>query len=57
MFRAVRARPWVRGLMLWDWPARLYAEQDAAGNDDYRPYGKPAGAFMAAQYRAWGTEE
>lgn len=57
MFRAVRARPWVRGLMLWDWPARLYAERDAARNDDYCPYGKPAGAFMAQQYRVWGTEE
>lgn len=56
MFRAVRARPWVRGLMLWDWPARLYPEHDAAANDDYCPYGKPAGAFMAEQYRAWSRE-
>ncbi|PZQ89184.1 MAG: 1,4-beta-xylanase [Leifsonia xyli] len=56
MFRAVRARPWVRGLMLWDWPARLYPEQGAPQNDDYCPYGKPAGAFMAAQYRAWNEE-
>lgn len=56
MFRAVRARPWVRGLMLWDWPARLYPEQDAAANDDYCPFGKPAGELMAAQYREW-TEE
>lgn len=56
MFRAVRDRPWVQGLMLWDWPARLYPEQEAADNDDYCPYGKPAGAFMAAQYRAWSEE-
>jgi hypothetical protein len=56
MLRAVRARPWVRGLMLWDWPARLYPEQDAAANDDYCPYGKPAGAFMAEQYREWSRE-
>ncbi|AYF99486.1 1,4-beta-xylanase [Protaetiibacter intestinalis] len=53
MFAAVEARPWVRGLMLWDWPAHLYAEGAAAGNDDYCPYGKPAGAFMAARYRDW----
>ncbi|TPX03193.1 1,4-beta-xylanase, partial [Schumannella luteola] len=56
MFRAVRARRWVRGLMLWDWPARLYPEQAAAADDDYCPYGKPAGEFMAAQYRDWGRE-
>jgi len=56
MFDAVRARPWVRGLMLWDWPARLYPEQDAVANDDYCPYGKPAGQLMAARYRAWSTE-
>ena len=47
LFAAVRARPWVLGLMLWDWPARLYPEQSAADNDDYCPYGKPAAAFMA----------
>ncbi len=55
MFREVRARPWVRGLMLWDWPARLYPEQDAAANDDYCPFGKTAGRFMAAQYRDWSA--
>lgn len=56
MFRAVRAREWVRGLMLWDWPARLYAETDAAVNDDYCPYGKPAGVFMAERYVEWSRE-
>lgn len=56
MFRAVRARPWVRGLMLWDWPARLYPEQGAVENDDYCPYGKPAAVLMAAQYREWSEE-
>jgi hypothetical protein len=34
----------------------LYPEQGAAENDDYCPYGKPAGAFMAAQYHAWNEE-
>lgn len=51
MFAAVRARPWVRGLMLWDWPARLYDASEAAANDDYCPFGKPAQAAMTAAYR------
>jgi hypothetical protein len=37
--------------MMWDWPPRLYAEANAAVDDDYRPYGKPAGALMARHYR------
>ncbi|WP_322410852.1 glycoside hydrolase family 113 [Microbacterium invictum] len=53
MFRACRSRDWVGGLMLWDWPARLYDADEASTNDDYCPYGKPAGAFMAAQYAEW----
>ena len=56
MFDAVRARTWVRGLMLWDWPARLYPLADAAENDDYCPYGKPAGDHLTAQYTAWAKE-
>ncbi len=42
MFRACASRPWVRGFMLWDWPATLYAASDAAGNDDYCMYAKNA---------------
>lgn len=53
MFAACRGRDWVRGLMLWDWPAELYALEDAAANDDYCPYGKPAAATMTAQFAAW----
>ena len=51
MFAACDARPWVRGFMLWDWPPRLYAADAAAGNDDYCPYGKPAGEFLREAYR------
>lgn len=40
-----------RGLMLWDWPARLYDASEAAANDDYCPFGKPAQAAMTAAYR------
>lgn len=59
MLRACRERDWVRGLMLWDWPPRLYAAGEAAQNDDYCPYGKPAAAELTAQYEAWqrGAEQ
>lgn len=53
MFRACRSRSWVDGLMLWDWPAKLYKPEDAAANDDYCPYGKSAAPFMAQQYQQW----
>ena len=56
MFGACRARPWVGGLMLWDWPATLYRREDAASNDDYCPFGKPAGAYLREQYSAWRAE-
>jgi len=51
-FDAIDAREWVGGVMLWDWPARLYDAADAASNDDYCPYGKPAGAFLRETYLA-----
>ena len=45
-------RPWVQGFMLWDWPARLYALDDAAHNDDYCIYGKAAEAVVRQHYGA-----
>lgn len=56
MFAACRARPWVGGLMLWDWSARLYALADAESNDDYCPYGKPAGQYLESAYRQWQAD-
>ncbi|WP_442922855.1 glycoside hydrolase family 113 [Microbacterium sp. SLBN-154] len=56
MFAACESRDWVGGLMLWDWPARLYAREDAAENDDYCPYGKPAGEHMRETYHRWQRE-
>lgn len=53
MLGACRARDWVGGLMLWDWPAVLYDPDDADSNDDYCPYGKPAGEYLRAEYSAW----
>ena len=50
MFDACDARPWMRGFMLWDWPPRLYTEEDAAGDDGYCPYGKPAGDLIRRHY-------
>ena len=52
MFAATAERPWVLGFMLWDWPAELYDAADAATNDDYCPYGKPAGAYLRERYLA-----
>ena len=52
MFDACAQRPWVGGFMMWDWPARLYDVADAARNDDYCPYGKPAGDLLRERYTA-----
>ncbi|MCA0756076.1 1,4-beta-xylanase [Paenibacillus sp. N4] len=42
MFGACEKRGWVGGFMLWDWPAKLYEESMASGNDDYCMFGKQA---------------
>ena len=57
MFAACDARPWVRrASCCGTGRARLYSVEDAAANDDYCPYGKPAGAFLREQYAAWRAE-
>jgi len=55
MFETCSRRPWMQGFMLWDWPARLYAPQDAAGNDDYCMYGKPAEVIVRDYYDRGGA--
>jgi hypothetical protein len=50
MFAACSKRPWMQGFMLWDWPARLYRESEAAENSDYCMYGKPAADVVRAEY-------
>lgn len=55
MFEACRGREWVRGLMLWDWPAQLYPPADADDDDGYCPYGKPAADLMAQEYAEWAV--
>ncbi|WP_309105033.1 1,4-beta-xylanase [Microbacterium sp.] len=50
MFEACDTRPWMRGFMLWDWPPTLYPAEEADRNDDYCPYGKPAGEYLREMY-------
>lgn len=50
MFSTCAKRDWVQGFMLWDWPARLYALDEAAANDDYCPYGKQASEVLRRWY-------
>jgi hypothetical protein len=50
MFDACAKRDWAQGFMLWDWPARLYSEQEAATNTDYCPYGKKAAGVLRSYY-------
>ncbi|UYK41623.1 1,4-beta-xylanase [Microbacterium terricola] len=57
MFDACARRPWVEGFFLWDWPPRLYDEIDAFSNDDYCPYGKPAGRYLRETYAAMSRKE
>ncbi|WP_439591681.1 glycoside hydrolase family 113 [Microbacterium sp.] len=52
MFDACARRTWVGGWFLWDWPPRLYDLAEATANDDYCPYGKPAGDFLRRTYSA-----
>jgi glycosyl hydrolase family 113 len=49
-FGACARRDWVRGLMLWDWPARLADEATATADDDYCMYGKAAEGVVRAAY-------
>ncbi|MCT9818871.1 1,4-beta-xylanase [Microbacterium sp. W1N] len=57
MFDACARRDWVGGFFLWDWPPHLYDAADAAANDDYCPFGKPAGEFLRETYAALSTKE
>jgi cellobiose epimerase len=46
MFEHCDQRDWVRGFMLWDWPAQLYEAGAASQNDDYCMYGKQSEAVI-----------
>lgn len=50
MFDKASRRPWVEGFGLWDWRHLLYEEAEAASNDDYSIYGKPAEKIVKEFY-------
>ncbi|WP_123041172.1 glycoside hydrolase family 113 [Cohnella candidum] len=52
MFAACSKREWMQGYVLWDWPAKLYAKEDAASNDDYCMYGKKAEETVRKFYQS-----
>ncbi|WP_150274574.1 glycoside hydrolase family 113 [Paenibacillus tepidiphilus] len=52
MLESCSRREWVRGFMLWDWPAALYPLETAAGNDDYCMYGKVSAPLIKSFYLA-----
>ncbi len=56
-FDACSRRDWVQGFVLWDWPADLYPIEDAAGDDDYCPYGKEAASVIRDHYQERATRE
>ncbi|MFJ4232703.1 PfkB family carbohydrate kinase [Cellulosimicrobium cellulans] len=55
MFDACSRRPWVSGYFLWDWPTPLYAEAEAAVNDDYCMYAKPGADVVRRAYEELRT--
>ncbi|MEF2964761.1 1,4-beta-xylanase [Paenibacillus sp. M1] len=52
MFEKCSRRDWVRGFMLWDWPAQLYERGQAGEDYGYCVYGKEAEAVVAEAYAA-----
>ncbi|WP_110932093.1 glycoside hydrolase family 113 [Paenibacillus bouchesdurhonensis] len=50
MFQACDSRDWIQGFMLWDWPAKLYAREEAATEDGYCVYGKKAESVIFDYY-------
>ena len=54
---AVASRSWTGGMMLWDWPARLYSADEAASNDDYCMYAKAGAGVVERHYRGWTGSE
>lgn len=52
MLESCDKRDWVRGFMLWDWPAQLYEENEAYANDDYCMFGKEAESVIRDYYQS-----
>ena len=49
-FRTFFNEPWFCGFAWWDWPARLYPKEQAAGNRGFCCYGKPAEQVLRTWY-------
>ena len=50
MFSECARHDWMRGFMLWDWPARLYSRAEASDNSDYCVFAKPAEEVVRAEF-------
>lgn len=50
MLTEISARPFVGGVMLWDWPAHLYGPNEAESNADYCFYGKAGEGVVANHF-------
>jgi hypothetical protein len=50
MFWECAQRDWMRGFMLWDWPARLYSRSDASTDTDYCVFAKSAEAVVREEF-------
>ncbi|GLV13413.1 hypothetical protein Heshes_10970 [Alicyclobacillus hesperidum] len=50
LFSLLDNEPWFYGYMLWDWPATLYADDEAAYNRNYWFYHKPAEHVIRRYY-------
>ena len=49
-FRSFFEEPWFAGFFWWDWKARLYDREKAAGRSDFSIYGKPAEQVVRRWY-------
>lgn len=50
MFETFWDEPWFKGFAWWDWPARLYASDDAGKNRGFCVYGKQAEGVVREWY-------
>lgn len=50
MFEACKKRDWVNGFSLWDWAWKQYPEEEAADNNGYDIYAKPAEDVVKKYY-------
>lgn len=49
-FAAMDGRDWIRGVVLWSWPGKLYTEQEALQHRYYEFYRKPAETVIRSHF-------